>query len=281
MKKLKPYKGHLGLYALLTIAIIVAMLFLRNCNSNTASTYNIYHRAEGDTINVAIEISPISYSLSTDTVGGFYYDLLCLISKKHGIKFKFHKFVPLNIAIEGLNNNFFDIVVADIPSTSDLKDRFLLTEPIYIDRQVLVQQKKDNQNIKLVQEHQKLSFDSVWVVANSPSVERIRNLSQEIGCDTIFVIQDESYSSEQLVMLTAIGEIKQAVVSEKIALSMLKDYPQLDINTKISFNQFQSWLLNKENTALCNQINTLILNTKNTPEYEQLYQRYFNNKKRR
>lgn len=270
MNRQKLYKGHLVIYAILLIGIIVSMNYLRQY-SDKSSSLLMYKKAGGDTINVAIEISPISYSLSTDTIGGFYYDLLRLISSKYNVKFKFHKFVPLNIAIDGLNNSKFDIIVADIAS-SDYKEKYLLTEPIYRDNQILVQRKDVSKH-----ELSGLSSDSIWIVSNSPYVSQIRNMSKEVGYDTIYIIQDEKYSSGQLVELTAIGDIKQTIVNGDIALSMLKEYPQIELNTKMSFNQCKSWMLNKGNTGLCNKFNFWIKEIKSTPEYDKLYQRYFNN----
>ena len=92
MKKAKLYKGHLLLYIILVFSTLGAMIMVKNCTPKQHITNN-YIRAEDDTINVAIEISPLSFSMATDTIGGFYYDLLRLISRKFDVKFKYHKFV--------------------------------------------------------------------------------------------------------------------------------------------------------------------------------------------
>ena len=135
MKKAKLYKGHLLLYVILAFSTIGAMIMVKNCTPKQHITNN-YIRAEDDTINVAIEISPLSFSMATDTIGGFYYDLLRLISRKFDVKFKYHKFVTFNVAKEGLEHDIFDIIVADIPVVSELKEKFLLTEPLFVDQQL-------------------------------------------------------------------------------------------------------------------------------------------------
>ncbi len=278
MKRVSLYKGRLSIYLILTICVVVLMLSLKKC-SNPHNKEIYYERAGGDTINVAIEISPLSMSLSTDSIGGFYYDILNLISNKYDINFKFHEFVPLNFALNGLEIGNFDIVVADIPATSELKERYLLTEPLYIDHQVLVQRKNKQTGEGNITNYTQLASDSVWVVAGSPFINRIANLSDELGCDEIFIIESPNYSSEQLIMLTAFGEVKQAVVNANIAKSMIKDYPQLDINTKISFNQFQVWALKHNNDDLCNKFNHWIREVKKLPEYNNLCKRYLKTKK--
>lgn len=272
MKPIKLYKGHLLLYIILAICTVVAMISMKQCRTEI-NPLKSYQRAEGDTINVAIEISPISYSLATDTAGGFYYDLLRLISSKYNVKFKYHKFVSLNTAINGLNDQIFDIIVGDFPSTTDIKENFLHTEPVLVDKQVLVQRKGEN----VLTDYLQLSNDTIFVVEKSPFINRIHNLSREVGCDTIYVAE-QNYSSEQLIMLTATGDIKQCVVNEYLAKSMIKDYPQLDIKTKISFNQFQSWILSPHNADLCDRFNKWIIDIKNSVEYNELYKRYFQSK---
>ncbi len=273
MNYLKLFRGHMTLYLIFVLCVVALMYSLQKCSSSIPKT-NYYQRAGDDTINVAIEISPMSMSLSSDTIGGFYYDLLNLISKKNNVKFKYHEFVPLNFALIGLNSGKFDIVVADIPATKELKENYLITEPIYIDHQVLVQRKNNLTGSVNITEHHQLASDSIWIVAGSPFVDRISNLTAELGCDTIFVFELAEYSSEQLIILTALGEIKQSVVNANIAKAMLKSYPQLDINTKISFNQFQVWLINQNNYTLCNKFNKWILEIKDTDEYEQLMNKY-------
>lgn len=274
MNKRKLYKGHITIYIVLILAVIVVMFMLRQC-STKVSPNSEYKRAGGDTINVAIEISPLSLSMAGDSLGGFNYELLKLISDKYGAKFKFHEFVPLNYALKGIDNNMFDVVVADIPATTILKESYLLTEPVYIDRQVLVQLNDPKTGLPAITEHRQLASDSIWVVAQSPFIDRIQNLAKEMGCDTIYIMQDAVYSSEQLIILTALGEIKQAVVNEKIAQMLAKDYPNIDINTKISFSQFQSWVVSKKNQALAEKLNKWIIEIKELPEYEILKSKYF------
>lgn len=273
MQKLSTIKGKFAVYLILLLSAIALMFSLKQCSFPVEKNER-YVRAGGDTINVAIEISPLSLSMSADTIGGFYYDILNLIAQKHDVKFKLHQFVPLDFALEKLNEGFFDVVVADIPSTVSLKQKYLLTEPLYVDHQVLIQRKEISSEAPKISKLHKLEHDSIWVVKNSPFIERISNLTDELGCDTIYVIESEDYSSEQLLILTALGDIKQAVVNANMATSMTEDYPQLDINTKISFNQFQVWVLRKDNENLCSRFNNWINSIKETEEFKQLESKY-------
>ena len=61
-----------------------------------------------------------------------------------------------------------------------------------------------------------LAGKTLNVVKGSPSILRIRNLSNEIG-DTIYVNEIEKYGSEQLIAMVAHGDIDYAVCDEGIA----------------------------------------------------------------
>ncbi len=103
---------------------------------------------------------------------------------------------------------------------------------------------------------------------------RLQNLADEIG-DTIHIITDSLYGSEQLVILTATGEIDRAVVNERIARAMSRDYPDIDISTGVTFTQFQSWLVRRDEEKLAERIDTLLVRYKATPAYANLHLRYF------
>ena len=70
--------------------------------------------------------------------------------------------------------------------------------------------------------------------------------------------------------MTALGEIKQAVISEKVARAMVEEYPQVDVSTGISFNQFQSWVASNRRPELKDSLNKWIAEIKLTPEYTEL-----------
>lgn len=95
----------------------------------------------GDTIDVAIEYSPMSFYRYNDTLGGFNYDLLRTIAKRHDMTLKFHPIVSLSQSLEYIDNNTYDLLAADLPATADFKERYTLLEPVLLDKQVLVQRR--------------------------------------------------------------------------------------------------------------------------------------------
>ena len=272
----QPIKGKLPLLISALIVVLSLMWLLGRCSkSNENSIVAQYNHPEGDTIAIAIELSPMVYAFSGDTATGFDYEMMKEIANSHGLPVEFHPFAPVEYALNGLRDGRFDMVIATLPASDDLKDDFLMTDDIFVDRQVLVKL-KDNQSDSLasVPPQLKLLRDTVWVTDSSPFKTRLENLSQELG-DTIYVLSDPDYSAEHLVLLTALGEIKQAVVNESVARKLAAEYPQIDISTPISLNQFQPWLLAKDKTALRDSLNRWITEYKQTSGYANLIKKYF------
>ena len=63
IQKLQPRKGSVSLYLLLLAAAIGVMVMLKECSVKTLPP-RIDKTATGDTLNVAIEISPVGVTMS-------------------------------------------------------------------------------------------------------------------------------------------------------------------------------------------------------------------------
>ena len=267
-------KWQLVIYALLLLAVIVVMVMLRNCGSED-TIVGVHPRTDkvsgGDTIDVAIEYSPISYYTYGDTLGGFNYEFLQLLSSSSGIHFKYHPIVSLQTGLKGLNNGNYDVMAAQFPVTRENKESYLFTTAIYLDNQVLVQ--RNDEGIA-INSQLDLAGDTVNIVKDSPMRDRIMSLSREIG-DTIYVIQDSVYGPEQLFLMVSTGDIKYAVINESIAKKLASSHPNVDVSQAISFTQFQSLTLAKRDKELCNKLNEAILKVKKMPQYIELLQKYF------
>ena len=262
-------RGQMILYLALLALVVACMVALSLCDRPTEAADS--RPSQGDTLDIAIEYSPVTYYTYDDTLGGYNYDLLRLMSAKTGCPMKFHPVVTLEKALAGLEDGRFDVVVAQFPMTAGDTARFAFTNPIYIDQQVLVQRRGS----KAIRSQLDLAGDTVWVVKGSPMVGRIASLSREIG-DTIYVHVDELYGPEQLMMMVSEGEIRYAVVNRSIARAMATRLPNLDRSVAISLSQFQSWMVDKERQSLCDSLNQWHQLVKSdTTAYLSLQRRYF------
>ncbi len=250
------------------------MYMLRQCSHRTPEIWDGTPRpSQGDTIDVAIEYSPMSLYRYADTLGGFSYDMIRHIASDNGLTLKFHPLTALSEGLNGLNTGLYDIVVADMPSTASYGSEYRFTEPVLLDRQILVQRLDSASAQPSVGTQLDLAGRTVYVTYGSAAAGRLDNLAREIG-DTIIVRQSEEYSAEQLFILTASGHLPLAVVNEKVARRLAQSYPLAHISTGISFTQFQSWVVAARDTTLAAKLDSMIVRTKSTPWYEELLKRY-------
>lgn len=273
-KKLSQVKKwQLVLYSVLLLVVIGLMVSLKYCsrgNGGRAMSVNSHHISGGDTLDVAIEYSPLSYYAYGDSLGGFNYEFLKLLSDSCGVPMRFHPVVSLKKALEGLDKGVYDVMAAQYPVTRENRKLYLFTSALYLDKQVLVQRNTEG---VVIQSQLDLAGDTVNIVNGSPMRERILSLAREIG-DTIHVVSDSIYGPEQLFMMVSTGDIKYAVINESIARKMVQSHPNVDISTAISFSQFQSLTLRKDDRDLCEKFNKWIEKVKKLPEYRGLYDKY-------
>lgn len=273
----KIERSRLVLYVSMLLALVALIVVMNLCDRGGGSDGGDYVKSPlasgGDTIDVAIEYTPGYYYTYGDTLGGFNYDLFRLIAAQNGLKLKFHPVVTLAKGLDGIEKGYYSVLAAQFPVTRENKKRFLFSNPLYLDKQVLVQ-RKDSDGELSIKSQLDLGGDTVLVVAGSPMRDRLASLSREIG-DTIHVKQDEMYGPEQLVMLVASGEAKFAVVNEGVARILAARYPQIDFSTEISLSQFQTWAVNINNQALLDKLNEWIDKAKKSPRYNELLKRYF------
>ncbi len=234
---------------------------------------NVDDKKNDNTINIAIEYSPLSLYTYDDTLGGFCYDFMRIIEPISGHKFKFNPIVSLENTLAGLDKGIYDMVIAQFPATKENRDKFLFSDAVYIDRQVLIQLKDSVGNIS-IKTQLDLAGNTVYVIKGSPMRSRLANLSHEIG-DTIYIAEDVNYGTEQLFLRVATGEIQYAVINKSIAAKMAKSYPNVSYSTEISFSQFQPIILRKNDTILCDSLNQWIQTTKQSALFKSLQSRYF------
>ena len=159
-------------------------------------------------------------------------------------------------------------------SRSLLRNRW---SPIILNKQVLVQRKPEKENDSLyIHSQLELARKTLHLVKNSPAILRIHNLSNEIG-DTIYIKEVEKYGQEQLLAMVAHGDIDYAVCDESIAKASINDFPQLDIETAISFSQFYSWGVSKHSPILLDSLNSWLNDYVKTPAFKLLRKKYYNN----
>lgn len=261
-----------GLLLTLLAAVAAVMFMLSKC-SRPVTTPPEFVKPGGDTLCVAIEISPVTTGANDDadvrgtnyagtdrdsfSANDSYYGMMMDMSRREKRPMVI---VPVTFdeGVKGLEEHIYDILIADIPATVVQKKRFLLTDPVDVDRQVLVQMRGGEDGDTLMYGSPfDLLDDTVYVAHGSPFVARIGNLANEMG-GTIHVVEDDNYGQEQLIMMVMSGERPNAVVNERQAAAFAADNPALDYSVVISLNQPLSWAVADGDTVTLNVINKYI-----------------------
>lgn len=265
---------------LVPVIIILALIFtFRYCGKQEkplGHPRDYVAIAKEGILRVATEYNSISFYVDGDTISGFHYELIQAFARDKRLKAEITPVMSFEERLKGLSEGRYDVIAYGILATSKLKDSLLLTSPIVLNKQVLVQRKENGENDSLYIRNQlDLARRTLHVVKGSPSILRIQNLGNEIG-DTIYIKEIEKYGPEQLISLVAHGDIDYAVCDESIAQAVADSLSQIDINTAISFTQFYSWAVSKQSPVLLDSLNTWLDKFQKKSEYQKIYKKYYN-----
>jgi len=217
---------------------------------------------------------------------GYQYEMLKLLADHLGVKLEVIVENDISKYFEMLENHQCDIIAVNLTITKERSKIIDFTIPHSQARQVLVQRKPENWNnlterefeSMLLRNQLDLAGKTVYVQKESSYLSRLKNLSDEIGA-SIDIKEMDDLEVEQLIQLVAKGEIDFTIADENVALVNKTYYPNLDIQTAISFPQNQAWGLRKGDDSLRVTINKWLEEYKYSIDYALLYAKYFRNKR--
>lgn len=268
----------IGVYAGLLIIAVATMIMLWRLK--TMPKAEILPRdypeiKQEGILRMVTEYNQSGYYVAGDTIEGFQYELSQAIAKLSGLEVQTHLEMSLAESFQKLEENKCDIIARNIPITSDIKEEYLFTEPIVLNKQVLIQRTEEaNKGIKPLRNQLDLAGKTLYIPKDSPARLRLQNLGHEIG-DTIYVVEDELYSGEQLAIMVAKGDIDYAVCDQQIATLSQKQLPEIDIKTDISFTQLQSWAVRKDSPILLDSLNSWLDQIRKNGTFNKIYKKYY------
>ncbi len=220
---------------------------------------------------------------------GYEFDLLNLFTDSLGIDLRIEVVTNLEQAFEMLDRGEGDIMAYNLTVTKERKRRIKFSHYHNLVRMVLIQKKPDDwRSMKLheienemIRNLVDLIGEEVHVRYQSSYLDRLNNLSEEIGGDIIIIEEDPQLETEQLIRKVVEGEIKYTVAEEDIASINATYFPILDIETPISFQQQISWGVRKNADSLLFALNNWILEMRKTADYYVIYNKYFKSSKSR
>ncbi len=231
--------------------------------------------------------SPLSYFVYRGEVMGYEYELLQMLEDEIGIPVRIKLARGFNEMINMLEEGEGDMIAYGLTVTSNRRERLAFTQPLNMTQQVLVQRKPENwRQMKLHQIEQQLirnpielSGKTIHVRRSSAYVERLENLSQEIGAEIDIVEADEGVITEELILQVAEGEIDYTVSDENIAQIKSAYYQNLDVSMAVSLPQQTAWATRHESPELLKTVNDWLDKVKQETDYYVIYNKYFENRR--
>lgn len=266
----------IGVYTGLLIIAVATMIMLWRLK--TMPKAEVFPRdypeiKEEGILRLVTEYNQSGYYVAGDTIEGFQYELSQAIAQLSGLEIQIFLEMSLAESFDMLEENNCDAVARNIPITSEIKEKYLFTEPIVLDKQVLIQRTEAaNNGLKPIRNQLDLAGKTLYIPKDSPAQLRLQNLGHEIG-DTIYVIEDELYSGEQLAIMVAKGDIDYAVCDQQTAALSQKQLPEIDIKTDISFTQLQSWAVRKDSPILLDSLNSWLEQIRKNGTFDKIYKK--------
>ncbi len=260
----------------LLVAVIIIISFSEEQFREKFNVRDFDEIKKSGIIKAVAEYNAVSFYVDKDTIKGFDYELLNAFAKEKGLKAEIEPEISFKNRLEGLSSGKYDIMATGTATTSELKDSIFFTIPITIGKQVLIQ-RTDTAKGYYIKKLLDMAGKIIYTAKGSPAVSRMRNLMNEIA-DTIYIKEMAEYGTEQLMAMVSGGDIDYAVCEGNTAHIYLHNFNNLDISTKVSFNQFYSWGVNRKSPELLDSLNSWLETYLKTKDYKELYRRYFNNK---
>lgn len=254
-----------------------------NSEKNNKSTETELTRIlKSGKLKAVVDYNSTNYFIYQGIPMGFKYEILQHLANDMQVKLELSVNNNQEESFNELIGKKYDLIAKNLIITRNRNQNVSYTEPLEQSRQVLVQRKPKNWQLltanaledSLIRNQLDLAGKKVYVLKNSVYYNRMINLSEEIG-EEIDIVQDSIYGMEQLIAMVAKGEIGYTVCDENMAKVNQIYYPDLDVETPVSFPQNIAWAVRADSPEWLSYLNNWIINFRNSRTYHILYQKYF------
>ena len=164
---------------------------------------------EDGVLRALVVYSSTSYFLYRGQPLGFEYELLERLAKNLDLELDIVISRDLSEQFELLNSGEVDLIAHGITVTNDRREEVDFTNYLYLVKQVLVQKKPENwrkmswaaTQKQLIHDAIELIGDTVSVRENSSYIDRINNLSDEIGGKIVIDTLPGDLSTDEIIKM--------------------------------------------------------------------------------
>lgn len=280
------------------IVLLIAMLALlvpHGCNIDDTNTqHQVNQSPDGDEslkrilergkLIATTDYNSTNYFIYRGEPAGYEYEMLKAYASHLGVELELVVNNDFEQALVDLYNGNVDMIAMGLTINGNRNKQVDFTQALGQTRQVLVQRKPDNWRkmkntseitYKLIRNPLDLAGKMVYIPRYSSYSHRLNNLQEEIG-DSIFIVEFPQ-TSERLIEMVANGEIEYTVTDERVARVNKKYFPDIDIETPISFPQHVAWAVAQSNDSLKNNIDQWLDGFIDTKIARFIYNKYFVN----
>lgn len=234
-------------------------------------------------LTVLAENSSTSYFIYKGKKMGYEYEILREFAKSIGVELEVKIVNDLDSLIPMLDSGQGDIIACNYTITKERKEFINFSIPFLYTPQVLVQKLPDNwdkmsekeRKASLIDDPTELIQKHISVWDQSSYYQRLIHLQEEIG-DTIYIDPVNGLiGGEELIEMVSEGIIDYTIVEENIGKINQSFYDNIDVSTRISFNQKIGFGLRKSSNLLKAKLDKWLTNFMDSRLHSYLDRKYF------
>lgn len=236
---------------------------------------------------------------------GYEYELLRAFAKDLGVPLKMVVVADPKSIFPLLNSGDGDIAASRLipPKQPDVQSHVAFTNALYRTEPALVQQEQSPSEAgegtekalasgppqplpevdiqaRLVTNPAQLSGRTVTLAQESGYRRMLIELSDEISGDIHIVEMAEKIQDETMAQKVARGEIQFTVMQRNLAELKEVEFKNLKVRPVLGASHAVAWAVRKNSPELANELNRWIEEKQNGPLFDQLYQKYFIDRRR-
>ena len=231
----------------LLLACICMMACRQQPQSNEVTNYDLPQMKDSGELVVLTLNSSTSYFNYRGEPMGFQYELAEQFARSLGVKLRMETAKNTHDLVHKLLTGEGDLIAYNLPITKEFKDSVEFCGEDIITHQVLVQ--RNSNKVPPLQNVTELIGKEVYVKPGK-YLDRLINLDKELGGGIlIHKVENDSVTTEDLIMQVSNGTIDYAVCDNDLAKLNKTYYPNLNISMPISFDQRASWAVRKTSVS--------------------------------
>lgn len=252
--------------------ILLAAMLLPLCGCSRGKGRQNNGEVPPDTLHAVTLYGPTTYFNYRGQDMGYEYENLKQFAEDENMILDLKVASTLQSMLGMLNSGEAELAAYPVPRIEEFAGKVKYCGPKEATWQVLVQPAGPGKVTDVTQ----LVGRSIYVERDSKYHYRLINLDQEIGGGIdIVAISRDSLIAEDMIEMVDNREIAMTVVDSDIAELNKSYYPNLDIEMKVSLDQYASWAVGNSCDSLATKLDRWEKQHEYSPIRKSIFRKYF------